>query len=384
MSRTSLVLRDCGGLRGLIENATRNSGLHRIEVEHALRLANINQSKIRDILEEGFEANISHLKDISFQFDYNLDRLDNKLDELNTTMDDGLSNINSGIYQLHLDNYGIQATLGDILLCISDKEAYKRELEVRRRHAEERRHYYKANSEYSDAITLTQRALNEGKIGKSAAMLDEAMVLFERASNNHNFELQAHFQLGYLYQIHKGNLKDAAKHYSHSLGEPYSAHNIRVLRHLSHIDYLQNCYSKALERMSAIVKYMENIETLVDDLAEVYPLQWPNCIDALGQVLIKHDSLLKRSNKLDTVKALFRDGRRFTATENFIENYSVIVGELQNIKPDLNVLFDGARYAARIGDGKLARLWLEKEYKSLTTLKARRFMLIEARTCGDF
>ena len=104
----------------------------------------------------------------------------------------------------------------------------------------------------------------------------------------------------------------------------------------------------------------------------------------MEQVLIKHDSLLKRSNKLDTVKALFRDGRRFTATENFIENYSVIMGELQNIKPDLNVLFDGARYAAIMGNGKLAQLWLEKEYNYLTSLNARRLMLIEAQTCGDF
>lgn len=380
MSRTSLVLRDCGGLRGLIENKARKFEFHRIEVEHALRLANINQSEIRGILEEGFEANISHLKDISYQ----LDRLDNKLDKLNTTIDDGLSNINSGIYQLHLDNQGTQAILNDLLSCMLDKDAFKRELEARRRYAGERQHYYKADSEYRNAITLTQRALNEVNIGKSAAMLDEAMVLFQRASSNHNFELQAHFQLGYLYQIHEGNLEEAAKHYSLSLGEPYSSHNIRVLRHLSHIDYLQNHYDKAFERMADVVKYMESIETLADDLAEVYSQQWPNCIDALEQVLIKHDSLLKRSNKLNTVKALFRDGRKFTATENFMNNYRVIKGELQNIKPDLNVLFDGARYAAITGNGKLARLWFEKGYNCLTSLNARRMMLIEAQTYGDF
>lgn len=373
MSRTSLVLRDCGGLRGFIKNKANKFEFHRIEVEHALRLANLNQEEIQRVLENGFEANMSLLKDISYQ-----------LDNLNTTITDGLSNIDSGIYQLHLDNQGTQAILNDILLCLIDKDAFKRELEARRRYAEEQQHYYKANSEYCEAITLMQRALTEGDIGKSGPMLDEAIVLFKGASSNHNFKLQAHFQLGYLYQIHEGNLEEAAKHYSLSLGEPYSAHNIRVLRHLSHIDYLQNYYDKAFERMADVVKYMENIETLASDLAEVYPLQWPNCIDVLEQVLIKHDSLLKRSNKLDTVKALFRDGRRFTATENFIKNYSVIRGELQNIKPDLNVLFDGARYAARMGNDKLARELLEKEYNRLTSLNARRLMLIEGQTCGDF
>lgn len=375
MSRTSLVLRDCGGLRGFIENKANKFEFHRIEVEHALRLANLNQEEIQQVLKNGFEANISQLEDITYQ-----------LDKLYTTITDGLSNIDSGIYQLHLDNQGTQAYLNDILLCLIDKDEFKRELEARRRYAEERQHYYKANSEYCDAITLTQRALNEVNIGKSAAMLDEAMILFERASKNQNFKLQSHFQLGYLYQIHEGNLEEAAKHYSLSLGEPYSAHNIRVLRHLSHIDYLQNYYDKAFERMADVVKYMENIETLGSDLAEVYSLQlqWPGCMDALEQVLNKHDSLLKRNNKLSTVKALFLDGLKHKATENFMDNYPVIKGELQNIKPDLNVLFDGARYAARMGNDKLARELLEKEYNRLTSLNARRLMLIEGQTCGDF
>lgn len=75
MSRTSLVLRDCGGLRAFIENKANKFEFHRIEVEHALRLANLKQDEIQQVLKNGFEANISQLEDISYQ-----------LDNLNTTI----------------------------------------------------------------------------------------------------------------------------------------------------------------------------------------------------------------------------------------------------------------------------------------------------------
>lgn len=373
MNKNFLVLRDCGGLRGLIENEIKAHRYHRIEVEHALHLANFNIEETQGILEDAFRENRSQLNDISY-----------RLDNLTDTISGGISVISDRIYQLHLDNIGTQSVLDDILLCLVDKESYKRELESRRRRAKEQYRILKASGQYRDAMTLTQRALRENNQGKACAMLDEAIILFERASQNHEYGLDAHFQLGYLLQIHKGDLDEAKKHYYLSLGEPYSAHNIRVLRHLSHLDYLQDHYDKALERMADVVNYTEIIESFANDLAKVYSLEWPNCIDALERVLKKNNSLLNRSNNLNTVQAFFSDGRRFTATENFKQNYSAIMDELQNIKPDINIFFDGARYAAKMGDGRLARLWLEKKYNTMTSLNAKRLMLIEARSCGDF
>ena len=104
MSRTPLMLRDCGGLKSLLDREASKLRYHRIEVEHALRLANLKQEETQRILVNGFEANLSRLEYISYQ-----------LDDLRDTIGDGFSVLQGGIYQLHLDNLGTQSILNDIL-----------------------------------------------------------------------------------------------------------------------------------------------------------------------------------------------------------------------------------------------------------------------------
>lgn len=373
MSRAPLLLRDCGGLKSLLDREASELRYHRIEVEHALRLANLKQEETQQILVNGFEANLSRLEDISYQ-----------LDELKEVVVDGFSALEGGIYQLHLDNLGTQAILNDILSCILDKDAFKRELEARKRREEERLHVLETSGQYQDAMRLTQRALIENDQGKAGAMLDEAIMLFERACKHKRFSLQSHFQLGYLYQIHRGNLEVATTHYCESLGEPYSSHNVRVVRHLAHLDYCQEHYNKALERMADFVKHMKDIDAFAADLAKAHKQPWPVCMDALEQAFQTHAYLLKRCTILDSILTLFRNERRFTATENFKESYSDIIAQLQEIKPDLKVLFDGARYAARTGNNTIAKDWLEQMHHRLSSLNSRRVMLLEAMACEDF
>ncbi|MBU0568378.1 hypothetical protein KJ693_11345 [bacterium] len=62
MSRALLTLRDYGGLPNLIENEVGKWRYHRIEVEHALHLANLKQEEIKQVLVNGFKANLSTLK----------------------------------------------------------------------------------------------------------------------------------------------------------------------------------------------------------------------------------------------------------------------------------------------------------------------------------
>jgi len=215
-------------------------------------------------------------------------------------------------------------------------------------------------------------------------MLDEAIILFGRASTHPEYSLQAHFQLGYLYQIHKGNLEAARTHYRKSLGEPYSSHNVRIVRHLAHIDYYHGNYDKAFEHMAIFVKHMKDIDALAADLTMVHKQPWPTCIDALEQSFKTHAPLLKRCSRLDSIHALFRNERRFTATENFKKSYSDIMSQLQEIRPNLIIYFEGARYAARVGNSKVAKNWIEQIHSRLTSLNARRVMLLEAMACEDF
>jgi len=324
------------------------------------------------------------LKDISYTLQDIEDSIDYGFSALKDTINYGFSALGEEVYQLHLDNVGTQAILNDILSCLLDKEAFKRELEYRRRQKEDQYRYLQASNQYSDAMKLTQRAIVEKDMGKAGAMLDEAMILFERANTQQEFHLQANFQLGYLYQIHKGNLETDILYYCRSIGEPYSSHNVRVARHLAHLYYCKEDYKKAFECMSDFVKHMEDIETFAVDLSKVYKQSWPVCIDALEQTLQKHTPLLRRCSKINSIQSLLHNERRFTATENFKESYSEIMVQLQEIKPDLRVLFDGARYATKIGNNKIAKNWLEKMYNYLPSNNAKRVILLEAMACEDF
>ena len=377
-------------LRLLINGEARSNRFHRIEVEHGLRLANLNQQKTQQILIQGFQANLSRLDDLSGAVDRLTDAVNNnsfEVGRLNDSVVEGFNQLHHDNTQLHRDNIGSQAILNDILSCLVDKEAFQRELGRRRQREIEHHRHLEARSDYSDALQLTRRALEERSAdeNKVAAMLDEAMILFENASHDEAFALQANFQLAYLWQVHKQNFKAAAAHYERSLGEPYSPHNVRALRHLAHAEYRQDQLERALERMVNVINHIQAIEALARDLAEAHATEsWQRRTDLLEAALQMPNGLLRRCSSFNAIQELFLRGRKFTATEAFTGNYDHVRKNLAEITPDLQVFFDGAKYAARLGLNSSAKEYLENLHNRLATPNARRIMLAEAMACEDF
>src|SRR5205085_543762 len=146
---------------------------------------------------------------------------------------------------------------------------------------------YEASGVYSDAMDLTKRALNESNLGKARAMLDEAIALFNLASVHPEFALAAHFQLGYLAQMHQHDIDSAYMHYEKALGPGYSSHYVRTTRHLAHLDYLCERPDKALARLQDLIAHDDSITAFARDLATVKDQPWDNnaCIDGLEQAL---------------------------------------------------------------------------------------------------
>ena len=369
----------------VIEYWTRPVGdrerIHRIEVEHALHMAAASQDQVRGVLTsllqvqtESLRATVGGLSAVS-------DGLWSVAEGLGS-LDDTLR---QGLYQLHLDECATHQRLDDLLLLIFDKEGYRRELATRQAAAEERRLLHVVSGQYSDAMTLTKRALNERDVAKASAMLDEAVVLLGRASRHTDFATHAHFQLGYLAQQHKQDFGGAYSHYEKALGPTFSPHYVRTVRHLAHLDYLSGDANKALDRMRYLVEYDAEITAFARDLAAARELPWEQnaCILALRSALESNRPLLSRCANLALVLRQFDDQRSFSATECFMESYSVIESELRSLRPDLRTYFDAARYAAACGLSALAVSWLKHCLDGQTSLAARRLFLIEALADED-
>jgi hypothetical protein len=359
--------------------------IHRIEVEHALYLAAATQEQIKDTLTLMLRRRAESLADISIS-----------LDDLRTEIAAGLSalgealgvvddTLHRGFYQLHCDELGTHARLDDLLLLMSDKEGYYRELAARDSVRRARYALYNASSEYSDAMALTRKALNERNFAKAGAMLDEAVVLFRRASDHSDFALAAHFQLGYLAQQHERNIEAAYDHYNKALGAEYSSHFVRTARHLAHLDYLTGQKDRALNRMEELISHDVAISTLARDLRMANDQPWEDkaCIRALKAALEVHGPLLARCARLSDVRRQFDDERCFTATEGFQKSHALILEELQTLRPEVWVYFDAARYAIRSVHSARAASWIKHSYGAQPTLKARRAFLVEAMADDD-
>ncbi|MHB1157317.1 MAG: tetratricopeptide repeat protein [Phycisphaerales bacterium] len=354
-------------LQSLIKIEAKQNHFHRIEVEHALRLANLNAETTNEILVEGFQANISKLQDVHYA-----------INDLKEAVVDGFAEAQRSLYQLHLDNVGIQSVLSDILSCMLDKEEFKRELQRRKDAELVAHHYWEAKNEYTDALELTKRALAESNRGKASAMLDEALHLFIRAAKENTLALNANFQIGYLYQTYKSDLDAAAAYYDKSLGTPYSPHNVRTLLHLAHVHYCKGKFDLSCKLMTDLVKHMNRLDDFALALKRVAQTDWPTCMDALEETFATYADVLPRSTTLSSITAWFQKDRRFTATENFMANFTSIECELHRLRPDFKVLFDGSRYAARCGDTSTARAYLQDIYERLPNDNARRVMILEA------
>jgi tetratricopeptide (TPR) repeat protein len=357
--------------------------IHRIEIEHALYLAAANREQIANALTEVLRRQTASLQRISFS-----------LNELRDTIVDGFTGVREelsrvdetvkqGFYQLHVDTLGTHARLDDILSCLVDKEKFQRELAIRDAVAAAQYARYKASGVYADALTLVKRALNDSDMGKAGAMLDEAIALLNQASLHSEFALEAHFQLGYLAQMHQHDLSSAYEHYEKALGQVYSAHYVRAARHLAHLDYSNGCYAQAFARLHDVTQHDRAIMAFTSDLAKVHAQGWPDCIQGLENALDDHTTLLEQCSQLANVRKQFADQRRFSATERFKDSYSVIVTELRTLRPDVRVYYDAARYAIKAGHSDFALPWIRRCHDSQPTLNARRAFLLEAMADPD-
>lgn len=354
--------------------------IHRIEVEHALYLAAASQEQIKNTLAEMLRQQTESLGRIS-------DSLDDLRDEVAagfSAVSEGLATIDDtlrqGFYQLHLDAVGTHARLDDLVLLMYDKEAYRRELAARHDAAEARRSLHKVSNAYSDAMVLTKRALNESNFAKARAMLDEAVVMFSRASGHSDFALDAHFQLGYLAQQHECNFEAAYYHYDKALGPDYSSHFVRAARHLAHLDLLTGQKTKAMQRMEELIAHDNAVSAFARDLRMANEKPWEGnaCILALKNALETHAPLLARCSRISDLRRQFDDRRSFSATERFMESYPDIVKELSALRPESRVYFDAARYASGSGCIALSVSWIKHCHDAQATLGARRAFLIEA------
>jgi tetratricopeptide (TPR) repeat protein len=359
--------------------------IHRIEVEHALYLAVANQEQIKDTLTEMLRRQTTSMENISLA----LDELRDEIAAGFSAVAEGVARVDhtlhQGFYQLHLDELGTHARLDDILSCLLDKDGFQRELAARHAAAEARYARYQASSVFADAMTLTRRALNENNIAKAGAMLNEAIALFGRASLHTDFALEAHFQLGYLEQQHRRNINAAYAHYGKALGPAYSSHFVRTSRHIAHLDYLTGHHAEAVARMQSLIDHDEAITAFARDLQIANNQPWDNdaCILALEGALARHKPLLEQCPRLSDVRRQFDDQRRFSATERFLESYSLIMQELHALRPDMRVYYDAARYAIGAGQSSLAVPWLKHCHDAQPTLNARRAFLLEAMADED-
>ena len=359
--------------------------IHRIEVEHALYLAAASQEQIKTALTGLLHGQTRSLENISLSIDKLRDevaagfgRMAEGLSELSTTLQQGL-------YQLHLNDLGTHARLDDLLLLTYDRAGYQRELAARSAAARARNDLFEASSDYSHAMKLTQRALNESIAPKAGAMLDEAIAVFGRACLHTQFAPEAHFQLGYLAQQHRHDVDSAYEHYEKALGPSYSPHFVRTSRHLAHLDYLTGRYDRALERLQDLVDHDDAIMGFAHDLQSASQLGWEDdaCIRGLEGALKRNAPLLQRCARLSHVRGQFDNHRRFSATEGFLESYPVLKKELLALRPDGRVYYDAARYAIKAGRSSLAVPWLKRCHDAQTTLNARRAFLIEAMADED-
>ncbi len=358
--------------------------IHRIEVEHALYLANSSQAQIKETLTEMLRRQTSSLGDIATS----LNELQDVIVAGFTGVAEGLGRIDStlhgGFYQVHLDALGTQAILNDILSCLVDKEAFKRELARREAVAAAARARYAASGIYSDAMTLARGALNENDRGKAGAMLDEAILLFGRAATHEEFSLDAHFQLGYLAHMQSGDIAAAYSHFEKALGPAYSPHYVRTARYLAHLDYLRGRPGAGLERLHDIIQHDETITAFSNALANVNLQPWPNCQEVLQNTLDDFQALLGRCGHFYTVRGLFADGRRYSATQRFMESFDLIRSELHSLRPDPRVYYEAARYGIRSGVARdLALPWIRHCCAILPSMNARRAFLIESMSDPD-
>src|ERR1041385_2857913 len=95
------------GIQDLIRLETSKTRFHRLEVEHALRLANQSHAQTQAILMRGFQATVDELREVSQSIQHleiGLSEISSSINKFSSVVYEGLSNIAEATHQLHLDN----------------------------------------------------------------------------------------------------------------------------------------------------------------------------------------------------------------------------------------------------------------------------------------
>jgi hypothetical protein len=216
------------------------------------------------------------------------------------------------------------------------------------------------------------------------AMLREARRLLERCSQNADFRLASNVHLAFLLDCHFGESERARQLYEESLGEPCTDHNVRVSLLLADLDHRDAKYESALKRLAPSIDQMQQWQRLRSALEAVVVSDWSRKETLLKDAVNAHGSVLRRFTMGQELLRLVAEGQSYTASENLTKNWRYIRSQSLEIRPDLDVLVQGARAAARMGELDLAGDWLSMAYDETNTDEAKRILYLETRAYPDF
>lgn len=305
-------------------------------------------------------------------------------ENLKSTLEVGFAGLNQTMYDLHADNIATHHILSDLLEAIVDRESYLRRKATELENERKRQDYLHAQSEFTDALKLTKTAFNEFDDAKKDAMLREAMLLLQRASNNPELALDAKLHLAGLYDSYLKDRDRAKELYSESVGETYSAHSTRVRKLLADLEYRENNFSSAIGWLEPLLYHFQALEHFADEIRDIQSTPWTQKEQKIADVLNRNSTLLKHSSIASKLKTILDAGRFYSVGNAIDEQGGFLIKELLAARPELDVIFQIARNVARLGQGAESTKYLEMVYARLSGLTEKKAFLIEIAATGDF
>jgi choline dehydrogenase-like flavoprotein len=281
-------------------NALR-APIHRIEVEHGLYLAAARQEQIKDALVEMYSAQTESLSDVALQ----VAQLGSGLGDLlmqgfNETIS-GLHTVDTGIRQgfdtVHRDLSQIHGTLEDVLQVLAYPGRYQAIQAAKAKEANDAYRLRAAAEEFAAILAFIREALNEPGIERGKAMLDEAIARLRNARTHPTIEPARNFQLAYLCQQHLKDFAQARNYYLESQLNAPADHIFLVDRHLAHLDYIEQKFDLALERMEKRIRRDEQLRDFLHhlDLTSRCGSDYGQCFAAIDSFRNQHQGLWDQS-----------------------------------------------------------------------------------------
>ena len=368
-------------------NALR-APIHRIEVEHGLYLAAARQEQIKDALVEMYSAQTESLSDVALQ----VAQLGSGLGDLlmqgfNETIS-GLHTVDTGIRQgfdtVHRDLSQIHGTLEDVLQVLAYPGRYQAIQAAKAKEANDAYRLRAAAEEFAAILAFIREALNEPGIERGKAMLAEAIARLRNARTHPTIEPARNFQLAYLCQQHLKDFAQARNYYLESQLNAPADHIFLVDRHLAHLDYIEQKFDLALERMEKRIRRDEQLRDFLHhlDLTSRCGSDYGQCFAAIDSFRNQHQGLWDQSGHCMAIGSYLDDGRQYMAVEEFRRLVPDIRSEAERQLTDRRTYFDAAKYACRLGKSAQAAKWLDHCLKSYSD-RDRKGVILEAMADED-